>query len=295
MADVGDQRPPFDAPTTPFREVVAEDETAVIPRAAVSRRPFVPASPPPRPGLLGRVSLKSLYLIGVSVTTVAALVLTFTIFSGDGSGEGVVRHDVAGLATVPDAATPSASAPALPPVPARKALAGLSGTASVVAGIVYDTKNGISYPRLGAPWRTATHKPFTLAQRAGKAPDPAYGPGAVIASALVPGAVPKAKPSKDADYRRLAVRAATWTLARQYPAGARLTWTASQRNPTGAGWTLGYQVSYTVGGRAQVAQALVSVVEAGKAKPAMLFASIPQSGRKRWRDLNTLAAQIRPI
>lgn len=294
MADVGDQRPPFDAPTTPFRKVVAEDETAVIPRP-VSRGPFVPTSPPPKPGLLGRVSLKSLYLIGVSITTVAALVLTFTIFSGDGAGEDPAQHDVAGLATVPDAATPAVSALALPPVPAKKALAGLSGTASVVAGIVYDTKNGISYPRLGAPWRTAKHKPFTRAQRAGKAADPTSAPVAVIGSALVPGAAPTPKPSKDADYRRLAVRAATWTLSRQYPAGARLTWTASQRNPVGTGWTLGYRVTYTVAGQAQVSQALVSVVEVGKAKPAMLFASIPQSGRKRWRDLNTLAAQIRPI
>ncbi|MBB6350836.1 hypothetical protein ACWGH8_02930 [Nonomuraea muscovyensis] len=290
MADVGDQRPPFDAPTTPFRKVVAEDETAVIPRP-VSRGPFVPTSPPPKPSLLGRVSLKSLYLIGVSITTVAALVLTFLIFSGDGSGEGADSHEVAGLATVPDAATPSASAVALPPVPAKKALAGLSGTASVVAGIVYDTRNGISYPRLGAPWASVTHKPFTLAQRIGKA----TAPTSVIGSALVPGAAPTTKPSKDADYRKLAVRAATWTLTRQYPAGARLTWTASQPNPVGAGWTLGYQVTYTVAGTEQVSQALVSVVESGKAKPAMLFASIPESGKKRWRDLNTLAARIRPI
>ncbi|WP_113702545.1 hypothetical protein [Nonomuraea lactucae] len=291
MADIGDQRAPFDAPTTPFQRVVvpAEDETALI-RRPVSRGPFLPATPPKR-GLFGRVPLKVVYLVGVSITTVAALVLTFLIFSGDGGGEEPASRQVAGLASAPDGAKQTPSAVALPPVPAKKALAGLPGTASVVIGIVYDTTNGISYPRLAAPWATKSHKPFTFAQRIGKA----TAPTSLIGSAMVPGAAPKAKPSKDSEYRKLAARAARWTLGRQFPAGATLSWTASQKPALATGWTLGYKVTYTVAGETRVSQALVCVIEVGKAKPAMLFATIPQSGKKRWRDLNTLAAQIRPI
>jgi hypothetical protein len=291
MADIGDQRSYFDAPTTPFKKVdgPAADETALIPRP-VSRGPFLPATPPPKRGPFGRVPLKVVYLVGVSLTTIAAVVVPFLIFSGDGASDDPDAR-VAGTSTVPQDASVSPSAVALPPVPAGKMLARLSGTPTVVIGIVYDTKTGISYPRLGVPWATVTQKPFTQAQRAGKATLPA----ALIGSAMVPGATPKTPPNTPAGYRKLAVRAARWALTRQYPAGAQLAWTASQPLATGSGWTLGYKVTYTDAGAEKVAQALVSVVEVGKAKPAMLFASIPESGKKRWRDLNTLAEQVRRI
>ena len=63
----------------------------------------------------------------------------------------------------------------------------------------------------------------------------------------------------------------------------------------GQGWTLGYKVTYPVADKKQVAQAMVTVVEVGKTKPAMLLASIPEANKARWRDLNTLAQQVRPL
>ncbi|MEV0198551.1 hypothetical protein [Nonomuraea sp. NPDC050691] len=394
MADVGDQQPSQDAPTTPFRKIVVPadetagpvDETVRISRPPVPRpsgpqptSPYGPqprsgpqptpqprsgpqgtppygsqprsgpqaASPygpgsgaatrvgsgpgspaqhsprqpypmpptlppaPPKSGLISRIGdvpIRVVYLLGAIIATIAAVILIFTLFSGDvpknqqPQGGSIPPPPAAAepTAAVPsaansaaDSATPSPTAVALPSVPAAKEYAVLPGTASVVIGLVDDQKAGLSYPRLGSPWKTATAAPFTVAQRAGKAG--AQGtPGALIGSAPLPGAAPATPPSKESDYRKLAARAAKWALGAQYPAGATLSWTGSERAALGQGWTLAFKVTYETDGGPQVAQALVSVVNSGRAKPAMLFASIPESGKSRWRDLNTLADRIAP-
>ncbi|NUS05486.1 MAG: hypothetical protein HOV97_23360 [Nonomuraea sp.] len=230
--------------------------------------------------------------------TVVAVVLVFVVFSGD-----VPTQEEAGppvsVAPVPAAsATPTASPTptetpiVLPPVPESKSFATQSGTPSVVTGIISDKKTGISYPRLAAPWDAKSFAPFSIAQRIGKV----AVPHTVIASAMFPGDAPEKKPSKDADYREIAIRAARWTLRTQYPEGAKLTaWTGSKKVPVGKGWSLGYKVTYVSGGKTQTAQAMVTIVEVGKTKPAMLMASIPDKNKVRWADLNTLVQQVRPL
>ncbi|MBN6052579.1 hypothetical protein JYK22_11615, partial [Nonomuraea sp. RK-328] len=266
--------------------------------------PTLPPAPP-RSGLVSRIGdipIRVVYLLGAIIATVAAVLLIFTLFSGDVPKE--QRPQGGSIPPPPAAAEPTAAAPsasaapssgavALPSVPAAKEYAVLPGTASVVIGLVDDQQAGLSYPRLGSPWKTAKAEPFTVAQRAGKAV--AQGtPGALIGSAPLPGAAPATPPSKESDYRKLAARAAKWALGAQYPAGATLSWTGSERAALGKGWTLAFKVTYEVDGARQEAQGLVSVVDAGRAKPAMLFASIPESGKSRWRDLNTLADRIAP-
>ncbi|MCA2185817.1 hypothetical protein [Nonomuraea cavernae] len=304
MADVGDQGNEHDSPTTPFRKIVLPAEETVQIRRPPAPRPVPPPPPPPKRGLaarIGDIPIRVVYLIGAILATVAAVLLIFTLFSGDVPGKDEQSARVVPVAPVPGSVTPSASASAtpsptvsevaLPPVPKAKVFADLPGTASVVTGIINDTKNGISYPRLGDPWTARSFPPFTVAQRVGKV----AVPHTVIASAMFPAEAPETKPSTDADYREIAARAARWTLRSQYPAGATLAWTGSQKVPVGKGWTLAYRVTYTLSGKRQSAQALVSVVEVGKTKPAMLLASIPQSGRSHWRDLNTLATRVRPL
>ncbi|MEU8250810.1 hypothetical protein [Nonomuraea sp. NPDC048916] len=291
-----------DSPTTPFRKIVLPTDETVQIRRPPAPGSFLPPPPPPKRGLVGRIGdipIKVVYLVGAILATVAAVLLIFMLFSGDVPQKEEQARQVVPVAPVPGSATPTASASptptvselALPSVPRAKTFADLPGTASVVTGIINDTKNGISYPRLGAPWTAKSFPPFTVAQRVGKV----AVPHTVIASAMFPADAPEAKPSADADYREIAVRAARWTLRTQYPAGATLSWTASQKLPVGKGWTLGYKVTYTLSGERQTAQALVSVVEVGKTKPAMLLASIPESGKSHWRDLNTLATRIRPL
>jgi hypothetical protein len=144
-----------------------------------------------------------------------------------------------------------------------------------VSGTIADKNSGIGYPRLGKPWSARSFPPFAVAQRVGKL----AVPQTVIASAMLPGDT-GTKPSTDADYRELAVQAARWTLRTQYPEGATLAWTGSQK---------------THAGKQQEGRAVVSVLEVGKTKPAMLMASIPATGKAYWADLNTLVTKVRPL
>ncbi|MFI6734004.1 hypothetical protein ACIBI9_13825 [Nonomuraea sp. NPDC050451] len=351
MADVGDKRPSYDSPTTPFRKVVLPaEETVKIPRPPAAG-PSVPLRPPagnppvqqnppqqappqqhpinrggpgpiPQPPLapppayqapmpplppipkpprrgIGDIPIKVVYLLGAILVTVLAVFLIFVVFSGDVPTNKQPAERVAPVAPVPSSGAASASAApsatetpiALPPVPKSKAYPTLSGTASVVTGLISDKNTGITYPRLATPWKAKSFPPFSIAQRIGKV----AVPHTVVASAMFPGDSPTTKPSKDADYRELATQAARWSLRTQYPAGATLAWTASRKIPVGKGWTLGYQVTYTFNGKQQVAQAMVTVVEVGKTKPAMLLASIPETNKKRWADINTLVQRVRPL
>ncbi|MEQ4715444.1 hypothetical protein [Nonomuraea sp. B19D2] len=330
MEDVGDQSPSYDSPTTPFRKVVLpSEETVQIPRPPApgpsvpirppaqqppAQQPWMeplpaqsppagrlsslpPVPEPPRRGI-GDIPIKFVYLVGAILGTVLAVFLVFLLFSGDVPANKKAA-EAASAAPPPASAAPVASPTptvtespiVLPPVPASKAYPTLPGTASVVIGIISDQNTGISYPRLAAPWKAKSFPPFSIAQRIGKV----AVPHTVIASAMFPGDSPEKKPAKDADYRELAAQAARWAISTQYPKGATLAWTASKKIPVGKGWTLGYKVTYTFNGKQQVGQAMVTVVEVGKTKPAMLLAAIPETNKKHWRDINTLVQQLRPL
>jgi hypothetical protein len=253
--------------------------------------------PPLKQGPLSRIGdvpIKVVYLVGAIVATVLAVVLVFAIFSGDvpkTTPEQVARQ-AATVSPVPGAsASPKATANAIPAPPKSLAYPNQPGTAIVTIGTISDLANSISYPRLGLPWTAKSFAPFSIAQRVGKVAIP----HTVIASAMLPGEVPKTKPKKAADYRDLAARAARWTLRTQYPKGATLTWTGSQKVPVGKGWMLGYEVTYTVKGKQRKSEAVISLHEVGETKPAMLYASIPQSGKSHYRDLNTLVNGVRTL
>ncbi|MEU0566687.1 hypothetical protein ABZ297_15010 [Nonomuraea sp. NPDC005983] len=296
MADVGDQYPSSDSPTTPFRKVVLPaEETVRIPRPS-PQRPYLPPPPPPKRGPLSRVGdipIKVVYLLAAIVATVVAVLLIFVIFSGDVPKQPPQPKVVPVTPALSATPTPKATTGAivLPATPAKQALPRLPGKASATIGTITDRTTGIRYPRLGKPWKARSYPPFSVAQRVGKV----AVPHTVIASAMLPGDEPLAKPKKVADYREIAVRGVRWTLLTQYPKGATLAWTGSRNLPLGKGWTLGYKVTYPVGSGRRTSQALLSVIEVGKTKPAMLLASIPESGKAHWRDLNTIAKAVRPL
>lgn len=162
------------------------------------------------------------------------------------------------------------------------------GPGTPVLSYVNDRKAGISYAGFGAPWREAELAPFGSVQRIGAA----RLPPAVIGSAPYPGN--PGTPTAYADYRRLAARAARWSL-RYQPPGAKLTWTASQPVRRGMGWLLGYRIRYVIDGERRSSQAIVAIVNSGRSKPAMLFATVPDDRAERYRDLNMLAWTISPI
>ncbi|WP_433499921.1 hypothetical protein ACQP1K_06275 [Sphaerimonospora sp. CA-214678] len=238
------------------------------------------------------VPRRGVYTIAAVIGTVIAIVLVFLVFSDDkprrdaGSGAaGAVRSP-----TVTPSASPSPrpALPTLPRVPSRRNMPVHPGPGTPVAAYVTDREAGISYARFGTPWRETKLAPFEAVQRAGAV----RHPQAVIGSAPYPGA--PGAPTAYADYRRLAARAARWSL-RYQPPGAKLTWTASQPVRRGMGWLLGYRVRYVIDGEQRSSQAIVAIVGTGRSKPAMLFATVPDDRAERYRDLNMLAWTISPI
>ncbi|WP_327087291.1 hypothetical protein OIE66_33935 [Nonomuraea sp. NBC_01738] len=295
---------PVAPPAAPF---VSDTPTMQVPRAHVPlaapgpppvRGPYVPPIVPPkskpRKGI-GDISYKKVQLIGAIVATLLTGVLIFVLFSlfsgdvPDKPAQPVVRQ-VAPVATAPTprptpTATPSVIT--LPPVPESKGFIKHKGTPAVVSGLINDKKTGLVYPRLAAPWDAKSFAPFTIAQRIGKVKIP----HTMIVSAMFPGDAPASKPSKESDYRDIAVRAARWSLRTQFPAGSTIIWTGSKKLGVGKGWLLGYEVTYD----GKTSQAFVGIVEVGKTKPGMLLATIPDTHKDRWADLNTLASQLRPL
>ncbi|WP_188191322.1 hypothetical protein [Nonomuraea sp. SYSU D8015] len=306
----GQQPPAQEAPAQqpPGQQPPGQSSRQQSPAQAPVPPPVQPPMPPlpvvpPKPSRgIGDIPIKVVYLLGAILATVGAVVLVFVVFSGDVPANNEPSEQVVRVAPVPSAsATPTATVSptptetpiVLPPVPESKAFKNLSGTASAVTSTITDNAVGITYPRLASPWKARSFSPYSIAQRIGKVKTPFT----VIGSAMLPESyAPTTKPDSNADYREIATNAVRWSIRTQFPEGATVAeWTASKKIPVGKGWTLGYKVTYPNGGKQETAQAMVTIVEVGKNRPAMLVASIPESNKSRWRDLNTLAQQVRPI
>ncbi|MEU8382669.1 hypothetical protein AB0C32_26200, partial [Streptosporangium sp. NPDC048865] len=171
--------------------------------------------------------------------------------------------------------------PRVPGLPRDKRLGRLSGKADKSKRRVQDRKSGVSLVRLGKPWKVFGASPFSTKQVLPKAKGAAHR--AMLVSCPVPILVQKK--SKDT-----AVLAARWTL-NHHPKGGKITWTASQ--PIKDGWLLAYRVKYKVKGKTRSSMAAVAVTEIPGAKPAMLFATIPDTQSKYWRSINTAVSSLK--
>ncbi|MEW9527222.1 hypothetical protein [Microbispora sp. NPDC049125] len=301
----GDDRPRqlfnryYDAPTTPLPRVRPEDLLqAPIRQEPATQEPGVRDRVRAAGRTVGRgvgdMPLRVVYTAGAAVVTVVAVLLVFLVFSGDKPEERErVQEAAAGGAGVTSAApsaspTPSPS-PVLPKVPVSRAMPIFPGSGSSTVSYVLDRKSGISYAKYGTPWEDGDLAPFAFAQRTG-AED---GVPALIGSAPLPGAAPGTLATY-ADYRKIAARAAKWTLRHQ-PQDSKITWTASVPLRRGMGWLLGYKASYRIGAKKHSSQAFVMVAGAGKRKPALLFASVPDSRSELYRDLDMLFWTLSPL
>ncbi|MGJ6964744.1 hypothetical protein ACSDR0_22800 [Streptosporangium sp. G11] len=169
----------------------------------------------------------------------------------------------------------------VPDLPRDKRLGRLSGKADKSKRRVQDGKSGVSLIRLGKPWKVFGASPFSTKQVLPKAKGAAHR--AMVVSCPVPILVQKK--AKDT-----ALLAARWTL-NHHPKGGKITWTASQ--PIKDGWLLAYRVKYKLKGKARSSMAAVAVTDVPGAKPAMLFATIPDVQSKYWRTINTAVSSLR--
>lgn len=187
-------------------------------------------------------------------------------------------------APTPDgsAVTAALADPRVPGLPPDKRLGRLPGKPYPSKRRVQDEKSGVSLIRFGKPWKPYGASPFATKQVL----PPVKGAGhrAMLVSCPVP-TLPQAT------MKETALLAARWTL-NHHPGGARISWTASQ--PVKDGWLLAYRVKYTVKGKARSSMAAVALTEVPGTKPAMVFVTIPDSQRDRWRDINTAMSSVRP-
>ncbi|GAA3830035.1 hypothetical protein GCM10022226_58590 [Sphaerisporangium flaviroseum] len=263
-----------------------------------SRSPASPA-PAPRSGRsrwlasavmrVGDIPIRAVYGIGAAIVTGIVVVLIFMLFGGDAPSEPVRVDPVQAGGPAATSAAPKPTPIAVPPVPAARAMTVFPGTGTPIAAYTVDRTSGISYAQYGAPWVKTSRDPFAFAQKAG----PSKQSQALIGSAPVPVAV-RSTPATFADFRKLAAKAAKWTL-RYQPAGAKFTWTVSQQARYNPGWLLGYKVSYVQGGKKHSSQAYVMVISTARKKPAMLFANVPDTRKALYRDLNMLFWTARAI
>ncbi|WP_432924587.1 hypothetical protein ACQPZZ_29990 [Microbispora sp. CA-135349] len=197
----------------------------------------------------------------------------------------------AGSTAGPDTVDPALAAalndPRVPALPkGDRRLRRLPGRAAKPHGLIKDRRSGVALPRFKA-WALATPAPFASRQLLPKVKGASYR--GMLVSCPVP--TPEQETLRDT-----ALLAARWTL-NHHPSGATITWTASQPIKAGKrkGWLLGYTVHYTLKGRKRVSAAALALVDVPEKKPAVVFVTIPDGQKKRWRDINTVMSSVKAL
>ncbi|MBG0812773.1 hypothetical protein [Planomonospora sp. ID82291] len=298
--------------------VAAEAETSELPKIVDGTPPVRPASPVKR-SRIGDLPMRVIYrvLAGVAAVVVAAVAALVGFTSSDSADR--PGEEAPGRVAAPSAAAPSPG-PASPPPSSAATPSPLAATASprptpdgsaVTAALadprvperprdrklarfpgkalpsskrrVEDERSGVSLVRLGKPWKTYGASPFSTKQVL----PPVKGAGhrAMLVSCPVP-------IEAQAAVKDTAILAARWTL-NHHPKGSRIRWSASQ--PIKDGWLLAYRVTYKVKGKSRSSMAAVALTETDRAKPALVFVTIPDAQRKRWRDITTAVSSIRHL
>ncbi|NUP01235.1 MAG: hypothetical protein HOW59_25255 [Nonomuraea sp.] len=145
--------------------------------------------------------------------------------------------------------------------------------------VVRDRRSGMTVPRLGRPWKSHGAAPFSTKQ--------VLPPtrGTRLRGMLVTCPLPIMAQKSPRDTALLAAR---WTL-NHHPKGSKISWLASQRVKNG--WMLVYRVKY---GK-HSSRAAVVVMDGGMSKPGLAFVTVPDSQRKRWRDIGRVISGVRVL
>ncbi|WP_182882962.1 MULTISPECIES: hypothetical protein [unclassified Microbispora] len=178
--------------------------------------------------------------------------------------------------------------PRVPTLPANeRKLRRLHGHPAHIRGLVKDRRSGVALPRFTKSWTLAKASPFASRQVLPKVKGMSYR--GLLVSCPVP--IPQQETLRDT-----AFLAARWTL-NHHPSGATITWTASQPMKAGKrkGWLLGYTVHYTVKGKKRTSAAALALVDVPDRKPAVVFVTIPDSQKKRWRDINAVMSSVKAL
>ncbi len=296
----------------PYAPVVLDGEDGT--EGARVKTKIRPGSPPPKRSRIGDLRMGVVYR-GLAVVAVVAVAAVTVVLVRPSDPDEAGQRPIAAPSAVPASSAPPASTPpaSLDPAPTPVAVdstptpkpgsslaPGYTAMEALYADdrlprlpakirrlklpapakrLLKDKRAGLALPDLGRPWKTYGAAPFTSKQVLPKLRgDSRRG---MLVSCPVP-----IKPQKFP--RDTALLAARWTL-NHHPEGAKVRWLASQ--PVKRGWMLVYQVSY--GKRSS--RAAVVVADSGMAKPGLAFVTVPDSQRKRWRDITRVVSGVRVL
>ncbi len=210
------------------------------------------------------------------------------------------RDDAAPAAKKGDSAArpPRESPVAMPP---DKPLRTFSGRPSKVLGHVADPISGLSYPRLGPPWQLPTKQnklgtsgwsgqQILVTERRGGQ----LWYGQLLTGGLAP--TLKSSYRGPSSVKNVSGLAARGHEAQYYAFPHRSSPLASQAlNVDGhKGWLVASYLTYKRSGvRATGEITATAVIDTGRPAPAVVFASLPNTHKRQWPDLNTFLTQLK--
>ena len=233
-----------------------------------------------------------LWLFGGVGLLVAALVAAGAVYLLRGNGD---EPEDAGDNTGRAAAEQPESTK--PDLPAQKKLATFPGSPSRMLGRVADARSGLSFPRLAPPWQVR-----------GKAGAPGWsgqqimvterGGGKLRYGQLLTGTLPSnlqgAYQGPDTA-KKVADMAAKGYESRYYAFPHKSAPLASQELSVDGhpGWLVASYVTYRQAGvRATGELVATAVIDTGRRAPAVVFASVPNTHKQRYPDVNAFFAHL---
>jgi hypothetical protein len=186
-------------------------------------------------------------------------------------------------------------------IPADKALKRFAGTPSRVVGRLTDAAAGLSYPRLAPPWQLPTKKnklstpgwsgqQIMVTERHGQQ----IWYGQLLTGTLPPTLVGSYKGPQSV--KRTTALAAQGYESQYYAFPHKTLPLASQALNVGGhkGWLIASYLTYKRAGvRATGEIVATAVIDTGRRTPAAVFASLPNTDKKRWPDLNEFLGQLK--
>ena len=258
-------------------------------------------SPKPRRGALDEGGGRSRLVLfgGIGLLVVALLAAGGVYFMKNGDDEPADTSETSGNADRRAAAEQSEAAQV--EMPPDKPLATFRGKPSRMLGRVNDVHSGLSYPRLAAPWQVPTKKNklgtpgwsgqqvLVTERQAGR-----LWYGQFLTGTLIP-TLQSAYQGPDS-VKNVAGLAAKGYEAQYYAFPHKSAPLASQAlNVDGhKGWLVASYLTYKRAGvRATGEIVAMAVVDTGRKSPAVVFASMPNTHRQRWPDINEFLGQLK--
>lgn len=237
--------------------------------------------------------------------------LVVVVLIGAGGYFFLRRGDSAAATVPPPRAVKESPTSALPQIttepqvklPPNKAMPRFSGSPARVVGMLDDRRAGLSYPRLGAPWRVPTARndlavpgwsgqQAVAAEQRGEQARHARLLTGVLQSPLA------AEYTGPRSLRTVTAKALRDVIELYYDFPHQERALASQPLNVGGrrGWLISSYLKFKRPGVKATGEVVaVAVIDTGRSAPAVVLAGVPNTHRAQWPDINLFFSRLKPI